>query len=181
MKVIETALEGVFIIEPTCFGDHRGWFMETYHYDKLKQQGINATFIQDNHSFSKQKDTIRGLHAQAGEFAQAKLVRCTQGKIMDVAVDFRKESPTYLKWIKVELTSENKRQLFIPRGFLHGFLTLSEDVEVQYKVDNVYNKDSEITIRFDDSNISISWEIEHPILSEKDENALTVLQYEEQV
>lgn len=180
MKVIKTALDGVYIIEPRCFEDNRGWFSETYNQEKLQAEGIHANFIQDNHSFSKEVHTLRGLHAQKAPYAQAKLVRCTRGKIVDIAVDFRKDSPNYLKWIKVELSADNKRQLFIPHGFLHGFLTLEENSEVQYKVDNVYNKDSEITIKYDDEAINISWEIASVILSEKDRNGLTVKQFEEQ-
>lgn len=180
MKVIKTALDGVYIIEPRCFEDNRGWFSETYNQEKLQAEGIHANFIQDNHSLSKEVHTLRGLHAQKAPYAQAKLVRCTRGKIVDIAVDFRKDSPNYLKWIKVELSADNKRQLFIPHGFLHGFLTLEENSEVQYKVDNVYNKDSEITIKYDDEAINISWEIASVILSEKDRNGLTVKQFEEQ-
>ncbi len=180
MKVIKTELDGVYIIEPRCFEDNRGWFSETYNQEKLQAEGINANFIQDNHSLSKEVHTLRGLHAQKAPYAQAKLVRCTRGKIIDVAVDFRKDSPNYLKWIKVELSAENKRQLFIPQGFLHGFLTLEENSEVQYKVDNVYNKDSEITIKYDDEHINISWEIASVILSEKDRNGISVKQFEEQ-
>ena len=135
MKLIETILDGVKVIEPAVFGDHRGWFMETYSYSKFKEAGIELNFVQDNQSFSATKGTLRGLHYQLNPKAQTKLVRCTRGAIFDVAVDIRKGSPTFGKWFGIELTAENKKQLLIPKGFAHGFMTLTEDVEVQYKVD----------------------------------------------
>ena len=135
MEIIKTKLEGVYILEPNVFGDHRGWFMETYSKDKFKELGISIDFIQDNHSLSVEKGTLRGLHFQLNPKAQSKLVRCTRGSILDVAVDIRKGSKTYKKWIAVKLTEENKKQLLIPKGFAHGFVTLSDQVEVQFKVD----------------------------------------------
>lgn len=171
MQVIKTELEGVYIIEPKVFGDNRGWFMETYSKDKLKELGIDIEFVQDNHSMSSQKGTLRGLHFQNNPKAQSKLVRCVSGSILDVAVDLRKGSPNYKKWVAVELSAENKRQLFIPRGFAHGFLTLTNDVEVQYKVDEYYAPECDRSIRFDDPEIGVNWNIEHPILSQKDLNA----------
>ena len=135
MKLIDTILDGVKVIEPTVFGDHRGWFMETYSYSKFIEAGIDLNFVQDNQSFSATKGTLRGLHYQLNPKAQTKLVRCTRGAIFDVAVDIRKGSPNYGKWFGIELTAENKKQLLVPKGFAHGFMTLTEDVEVQYKVD----------------------------------------------
>ncbi len=168
MKVVKTNIEEVIIFEPTIFGDHRGWFMETYSKEKFKELGVNTDFIQDNHSFSAQKGTLRGLHFQLDPKAQSKLVRCTKGEILDVAVDLRKDSPTYKKWVGVKLTESNKKQLLIPMGFAHGFLTLTEDVEVQYKVNEYYSPLNDRSIRFDDPEIGVEWGIENPILSEKD-------------
>ncbi len=168
MKIIDTDIEGVYIIEPKVFGDHRGWFMETYSKKKLDEQGLNIDFIQDNHSFSAKKGTLRGLHFQINPKAQAKLVRCTRGKLLDVAVDIRKGSSTYKKWVSVELSEENKRQFFIPKGFAHGFVTLTDNVEVQYKVDEYYSPENDRSIRYDDPDIGVNWGIDNPILSEKD-------------
>ena len=168
MKRRETGIEGLCVIEPDCFGDHRGWFMETYSKPKFEQLGITCEFVQDNHSFSAQKGTLRGLHFQTNPMAQSKLLRCTAGKILDVAVDLRKASPTYKKWYAVELSAENKLQFFMPKGMAHGFLTLSDNVEVQYKVDAVYAPECDRSIRFDDPEIGVDWGIEAPVLSEKD-------------
>ncbi len=160
------------MLEPTVYGDHRGWFMETYSDSKLKEVGINLNFVQDNHSFSAEKGTLRGLHYQLNPKAQTKLVRCTKGAIYDVAVDIRKGSPNYGKWFGVELTSENKKQLLIPKGFAHGFITLTNDVEVQYKVDEFYAPECDQGIIWNDPEINIEWPIDiMPILSEKDEKA----------
>lgn len=168
MEIIETNIKDLYIIKPTVHGDYRGWFTESFRDDKLKEKGINVVFVQDNHSFSKEAGTLRGLHFQLEPYAQSKLVRCTKGKILDVAVDLRKNSATYLKWFSIELSDENYLQLFVPKGFGHGFVTLDENVEVQYKVDNYYHKASDRSIRFDDSVLNIDWNIENPILSEKD-------------
>ena len=171
MKVIETELPEVLIIEPRVFEDERGWFMESYSYRVFKELGIDVVFVQDNHSYSKKKGTLRGIHFQNDPMAQSKLVRCTRGRILDVAVDLRKGSPTYKKWIMLALSEENKRMLFIPRGFGHAFLTLTDDVEVQYKVDQYYSKEHDRSIRWNDPDIGIDWPIKDPILSEKDRNA----------
>jgi dTDP-4-dehydrorhamnose 3,5-epimerase len=171
MKTIKTELDGVLILEPKVFGDNRGWFMETYSKEKLKDAGIDVEFIQDNQSFSAQKGTLRGLHFQKDPMAQTKLIRCTKGAILDVAVDLHKNSPNYKKWVAVELTEENKRQLYLPKGFAHGFVTLTDNVEVQYKVDEYYAPDCDRSIRFDDAEINVDWKIENPILSNKDLNA----------
>ena len=168
MKVTKTEIKDLVIIDPDCYGDHRGWFMETYNEAKMKENGIDVVFVQDNHSKSLVKGTLRGLHFQNNPMAQTKLVRCTKGVILDVAVDLRKNSPTYKKWFSIELTEENKKQLFIPQGFAHGFLTLSDDVEVQYKVDNLYSKEHDRGIRYNDPEIGIDWGSIDPVLSEKD-------------
>lgn len=171
MKVTETQLKGVYIIEPQVFGDHRGWFMESYSKIKLAEAGIDCDFVQDNQSFSAQKGTLRGLHYQLNPKSQAKIVRCTKGAILDVAVDIRKGSPMYKKWVAVELSAENKIQLFIPRGFAHGFVTLSDDVEVQYKADNYYAPECDGNILYNDPDIGVEWGKGEFILSEKDKNA----------
>jgi len=158
-------------MEPDVFEDHRGWFVESYNKKKLAEAGINTEFIQDNHSFTKKGGTLRGLHFQNSPFSQAKLVSCTKGAILDVAVDLRKYSPTYKKWVAMELNAENKKRIFIPRGFAHGFLTLTDNTEFQYKVDNYYNKESERIIRFDDPDININWKNANPILLDRDNNA----------
>lgn len=168
MKVIETKLPGVRILEPQVFGDARGWFMESWSQKKMEDAGICVDFVQDNHSFSAQKGTLRGLHYQLNPMAQAKLLRVSRGAIFDVAVDIRRGSPTYAQWVGVELSAENYRQLFIPRGFAHGFITLTDDVEVQYKADNLYAPDCDGNIRWDDPEIGIAWPITPVVLSEKD-------------
>ena len=167
----KTSLEGVYIIIPQVFGDHRGWFTETYNAEKFKEIGIDTVFVQDNHSYSAQKGTLRGLHFQNAPMAQTKLLRCIRGKILDVAVDLRKGSPNYKKWVSVELSAENQKMIYIPKGFAHGFLTLSEDVEVQYKVDNVYSREHDRSVRFNDPEIGVDWGTDSPILSDKDINA----------
>lgn len=171
MKITETKIPDVKIIEPRVFGDHRGWFTETYSKSKMKKAGFDLDFVQDNHSFSAQKGTLRGLHFQCTPKAQTKLVRCTRGSVLDVAVDLRKGSPTYKEWVAVELSAENQKQLFIPKGFAHGFLTLTEDVEVQYKVDEDYSPEHDRSIRFDDPDLKVDWGIKDPILSDKDLSA----------
>lgn len=171
MNKIETDLPGVSILEPRIFGDHRGYFMETYSERVFDSLGISARFVQDNESFTANQGTIRGLHFQNEPMAQAKLVRVLQGAVMDVAVDLRKGSPTYLKWTSVELSEKNKRMFFIPRGFAHGFVTLTNDVIFTYKVDRFYAPLQDRSIRFDDPSIGVDWGISNPILSEKDKNA----------
>jgi len=175
MKVFKTKIPEVLIIELDYYGDHRGWFAETYSEPKYKELGITNHFVQDNHSMSAKKGTLRGLHFQNNPMAQAKLVRCIKGAVMDVAVDIRRGSPTYLQWVSVELSAENRKQLYIPRGFAHGFVTLTDDVEFEYKVDNVYSKEHDRGIRYDDPSIGVDWGGllcgMEPILSEKDKNA----------
>lgn len=172
MNVTNTKLPGVYILEPKVFGDHRGWFMESWSEQKLEAAGVpRYNWVQDNHSYSSQKGVLRGLHFQTGEHAQTKLVRCVRGAVLDVAVDLRKDSATYLQWVAVELSAENKRQLLIPRGFAHGFLTLTDDVEFVYKADNYYEPSADCGVRWNDPTIGVEWGIEDPILSEKDANA----------
>ncbi|WP_175990109.1 dTDP-4-dehydrorhamnose 3,5-epimerase [Bacillus sp. Marseille-Q1617] len=172
MKFTKTNLDDLVIVEPKVFGDHRGWFMETYNKENFSDEGINIKFVQDNQSFSATKGTLRGLHYQLNPKAQTKLVRCTKGAIYDVAVDIRKGSLTFGKWFGVELTAENKKQLLIPKGYAHGFMTLTEDVEVQYKVDELYAPECDRGITWDDPEIGIDWPIDiKPILSEKDKKA----------
>lgn len=170
MKLQETGLAGVYLIEPEVFGDARGWFMESYSLRALEKAGIPTVFVQDNHSLSVKSGTLRGLHFQNPPMAQAKLVRCTRGAVLDVAVDIRKGSPQYKRWFSAELSAENKRQLFIPRGFAHGFAVLSDEVVFQYKCDNYYVPHSEGGILWNDPALGIDWKLpeEDVILSEKD-------------
>lgn len=168
MNIVKTDIKDVYIIEQNVYGDHRGWFMESFSEKNLEKIGLNIRFIQDNHSFSLQKGTLRGLHFQLNPKAQTKLVRCTRGRILDVAVDIRKGSPTYKKYVAVQLSEENKRQLLIPKGFAHGFLTLTNNVEVQYKVDEYYAAEYDRSIKYDDPELGIEWGTVVPILSKKD-------------
>lgn len=168
MNVINTELEGVVILEPKVFGDHRGWFTESWSKRTMEEAGLHYEFLQDNHSFSAQKGTLRGIHFQMDPYAQAKLVRCTKGAVLDVAVDLRKDSPNYKKWAAVELSEENKRQFLIPRGFGHAFLTLTDDVEFLYKADQYYSFEHDRSIAWNDPDIGIKWPVDHPTLSEKD-------------
>ena len=168
MQVIDTILEGVKIIVPKVFFDDRGYFFESFNDKEFREKVCDTTFVQDNQSKSC-KGTLRGLHWQAPPFAQSKLVRVTKGAVIDVAVDIRVGSPTFSKHVAVELTDENNLQLFIPRGFAHGFIALTDNVIFQYKCDNLYNKESERAVRWD----SINWDlekynIETPLLSDKD-------------
>ena len=171
MNFIKTELEGVYIIEPKVFGDHRGFFMESYSKRVFEEAGLYYDFVQDNHSSSSAKGTLRGIHFQRGDKAQAKLVRCARGAVLDVAVDLRPNSLTYKKWVAVELSEENKRQFLIPRGFGHGFVTLTDDVEFLYKADNYYAPEADGGIRWNDPEIGVDWGVENPILSQKDANA----------
>ncbi len=172
MKKIETELPGVYIIEPQVIGDARGYFMETWSTRNFEEMGLHYEFVQDNQSFSARKGTLRGIHFQKNPCAQAKLVRVNCGAVMDVAVDLRKGSPTYLKWVAVELSEENRRMLMIPRGFGHGFKTLTDEVEFIYKVDQLYSRECDRGIRFDDPAIGVDWgEVREELLSPKDMKA----------
>ena len=172
MKKIATKLEGVYIIEPKVLGDRRGYFMETWSTRNFEELGLHYNFVQDNQSYSAQKGVLRGIHFQKNPSSQAKLVRVNRGAVMDVAVDLRKGSPTYCQWVAVELSGENKRMLMIPRGFGHGFKTLTEDVEFIYKVDQLYDPDCDRGIRFDDPAIGVDWgEVREELLSPKDQRS----------
>ena len=169
MTIEKTAIQDLVIINPTVFPDERGYFFEAYNQAKFAENGIHYNFIQDNQSFSK-RGVIRGLHLQINPFPQAKLVRVLEGEILDVAVDLRKNSPTYGQHVSVVLSAENKKQLMVPHGFAHGFSVLSETASVLYKVDQVYHKDSERGIRYDDPVLNIDWKVspDEVIVSEKD-------------
>lgn len=167
-KVSETFLSGVKIIEPDVFGDNRGFFMESYNDKRLKEQGIDIHTIQDNQSLSTEPGVIRGLHYQLNPKSQAKLLRVLTGAIFDVAVDIRKGSPTFGRWGGFILSAYNHRQLLIPKGFAHGFCTLTPDVNVLYKVDEYYAPDQERGIIWNDPDLGIDWPVSAPILSEKD-------------
>lgn len=172
MSVVKTELEGLYIIEPKVFGDQRGYFFESYNKDRFYQEtGYDVEFVQDNESKSSY-GVLRGLHFQKGKHAQSKLVRVVEGRVLDVAVDIRKGSPTFGKHVCVELTGDNHRQLFIPRGFAHGFVVLSQTAIFQYKCDNFYAPESEGAIAWNDPELAIDWKIpaEDILLSEKDKN-----------
>lgn len=169
MKFIETPIKGLIIIEPKVWKDNRGYFYESYNEKLFKEAGIDAKFVQDNQSFS-QKGTLRGLHAQANPFAQGKLVRTIQGRVLDIAVDIRKNSPTYGQYISVELSGDNFKMFWVPPGFLHGFITLEDNTIFSYKVTNLYDKASEIGVLWNDPDLNIDWKFDtkNAILSEKD-------------
>ena len=167
MEVIKTEIDGLLIIKPKVFGDARGYFFESYNKDSFTDAGIDIEFVQDNISKSK-KNTIRGFHYQIGEHAQGKLCKVIYGKVLDVAVDLRFGSPTYGKHFSFELSEENHAQVWIPKGFAHGFSVLSDEAIFSYKCTALYSKDDERAIIFNDPNLNIDWKIEHPIISEKD-------------
>lgn len=172
MKRMETGLPGVCLLEPIVYGDARGYSMETYTCSALAELGIDTVFVQDNESFTARRGTVRGVHFQMAPMAQAKLVRVVRGAVMDVAVDLRRGSPTYLQWRSVELSEENKRMLYVPRGFGHGFKTLTDNVIFCYKLDNPYSPAHDRSVRFDDPALGISWgEVDASLLSKKDANA----------
>lgn len=169
MQIETTPLAGVVVITPARHGDERGFFSESYNARALTAEGIDVVFVQDNHSLSEKVGTIRGLHFQAPPYAQDKLVRCGKGALFDVAVDIRSGSPTYGQWFGTELSFENGRQLLVPAGFAHGFVTLKPETEIIYKCSDYYNRDSEGALRWDDPQIGIDWGgVSDPILSEKD-------------
>ena len=170
MEITEAPLDGVKLIRPEAYHDHRGFFMESYSRKVMMEGGIGVEMVQDNHSFSVSAGTIRGLHYQNNPMAQSKLVRVTSGEILDVVVDIRKGSPTFGKWFSEVISSENKLQIFVPRGFAHGFCTLSDNAEVCYKVDQYYSKDHDRGIFWNDPDIGIQWPDIPPILSSKDKS-----------
>ncbi|MEN0000298.1 MAG: dTDP-4-dehydrorhamnose 3,5-epimerase [Pseudomonadota bacterium] len=169
----ETKLQGVVELVPTRHGDERGFLSETYNAAELARYGIATRFIQDNHSLSRKTGVIRGLHYQVPPFAQAKLVRVTRGRVLDVAVDIRKGSPTYAQWVALELSADKWNQLFIPEGFAHGFATLEPDSELLYKVSSQYSREHDRAIRFDDPQIGVDWQVAdmQPIISQRDATA----------
>lgn len=169
MKVIETKLKGILVIEPKVFKDERGYFYESYNQKMFYEIGIKDEFVQDNQSLS-QKNVVRGLHFQHPPYAQAKLVRVIKGAVLDVVVDIRKNSPTYGQSFEIELTEDNFLMVYIPVGFAHGFATLTDDAIFSYKCSNFYNKAYEDTILWNDPDLNINWKIENPILSEKDKH-----------
>ncbi len=172
MNIIKTEIEGVLIIEPKIFIDHRGFFLESFSQQDFFNHVDDTRFVQDNESYSM-NGVLRGLHFQRNPYAQAKLVRVIKGTILDVAVDIRKDSPTFGKYVSTELSEENKLQMYIPHGFAHGFVVLSEDAIVQYKCDNYYHPEAEGSLRWNDPTLNIDWKLPHVdiILSEKDKKS----------
>lgn len=177
MQVHETALPGVLLVEPRVHRDHRGFFLETYHRSRYAEHGIDATFVQDNHSRSE-GPILRGLHAQ-GRRPQGKLVRAVEGTIFDVAVDIRVGSPTFGRWVGYELSAENFHQLWVPPGFAHGFCLVSESAQVEYKCTDLYAPDDELTVLWNDPEIGVEWPVDEPILSAKDRAAPTLAEMAE--
>ncbi|ALF20443.1 dTDP-4-dehydrorhamnose 3,5-epimerase [Fusobacterium nucleatum] len=183
MKKIQTEIKDLFIIEPQIFEDNRGYFFESYNYNTFKEIGIDNIFVQDNHSKSL-KGVLRGLHFQKGEYSQAKLISILRGSILDIVVDLRKNSETFGKYFSIELNEKNKKVLFIPKNFAHGFLTLEDNTEIFYKCDNFYNPQSEAGIIWDDSDLNIEWNLKkykinesELIISEKDKKNTSFKEY----
>ena len=171
MQVLSTEIEAVKVLKPRVFCDDRGFFFETISTRKLADAGLDFTPVQENCAYSVRKGTIRGLHFQNNPMAQAKIVRCTAGRVLDFAVDLRKGSKTYLKYVAVELSAENKYQLYIPRGFAHGVISLEDHTTIEYFADNLYSPENDRSIRYDDPQIGIDWGMKELILSDKDKNA----------
>ena len=180
MKVFDAKLKDVKIIESDVFGDHRGFFTESYSEEKYKKPGIDFNFVQDNHSLSVEAGIVRGLHFQRGNAAQTKLIRVVTGAVLDVIVDMRKGSPTYGQWESFILSEHNRRQLLVPRGFAHGFATLTPNVNFMYKCDNYYNAEVDAGIAFNDKNLGLDWQIDllKAIISEKDKKLPTFKEFE---
>ena len=177
MTITEKRLKGLFEIELSPFEDHRGFFMRTYDASILIKSGLNREWVQENHSSSVQKGTVRGLHFQLPPHTDAKLIRCIRGEIFDVVVDIRKDSPTFGQWESIILSEKNKKELFIPRGFAHGFCTLTDYCDIVYKHDNYYNKEYDAGILWNDPDLGIEWPIEKPILSERDTKQQTLNEF----
>lgn len=171
MKVTQLSLPGVMILEPDYFEDYRGYYCETYSRRTLHNLGIDAEFVQDNHSLTLKEGTLRGIHFQNNPTPQIKLVRCTRGTVKDVVVDLRRDSPTFKRWLAVELSEENRKQIWIPSGYGHAFLTLTDHCEVQYKVTGLYEPSLDRAIAWNDPEIGIEWGITDPIISVKDTKA----------
>jgi len=170
MKIIKTEIEGLLLIEPKVFEDERGYFFESWSKDAFENAGLDINFVQDNQSLSS-KGVVRGLHFQNPPFAQGKIVRVLKGSVLDIAVDIRENSPTYGKYFSIHLSEENKTMLWIPPGFAHGFSTLEDNTIFSYKCSGVYNKESEGSLMWNDTDLSIDWKIKNPIISEKDQNS----------
>jgi len=177
MKFIEQKIKGVIEIKPNPITDSRGFFMRTYDEKIFSDNNVKYNWVQENHSHSERKGIIRGLHFQIEPFTETKLIRCIRGEIFDVAVDLREGSGTFRRWLGINLSEENKKMLLIPRGFAHGFCTLSEISEVVYKVDNYYSPDHEVGLIWNDPDIEIEWPVKDPILSEKDKINITLKEF----
>lgn len=177
MEINERSLKGVYEIQLAPKEDARGFFMRTYDMNLFANLGIHQDWVQENHSYSKYKGTIRGLHFQFPPFSETKLIRCIHGTILDVFVDLRSGSETFGKWDSIELSAENRKSIFIPRGFAHGFCSLTDDCEILYKVDNFYSSESESGLLWNDPAIGINWPVKNPTISEKDKNNLTLSQF----
>ncbi|HAF30841.1 MAG TPA: dTDP-4-dehydrorhamnose 3,5-epimerase [Bacteroidales bacterium] len=180
MEFVERKLTGVFEVTLKPHMDERGFFMRTFDIDLFQKSGLDFNWVQENHSRSEKKGIIRGLHFQLPPYSETKLVRCIHGAVLDVFVDLRKDSLTFGQWDSIELSAENKKMILIPRGFAHGFCTLSDISEVVYKVDNVYSKESERGILWNDPEIGIEWPVNDPVLSEKDKQNLTLAEFVQQ-
>jgi len=180
LKVHETELPGVLVIEPRVHRDARGFFLETFHQQRYRESGVPGPFVQDNHSHSLH-GTLRGLHAQLGAHPQAKLVRAVEGEMFDVAVDIRRGSPTFGRWVGVTLSGDNFRQIYIPPGYAHGFCVLSNRVHVEYKCTDSYSPQDEITVRWNDPEIGVEWPLAEPILSPRDAGAPTLAELGERL
>ena len=174
MEILEKNIKGVYEIQLSPIGDNRGFFMRTFDINEFNKYGLNKVWVQENHSRSTQKGIIRGLHFQLPPYSETKLVRCINGAVLDVFVDLRKDSPTFGQWDSIELSAENKKMIFIPRGFAHGFCTLTEESEVLYKVDNYYSPESENGLLWNDADLNIDWPAKDPVLSEKDKKNITL-------
>ncbi len=179
MELVNTGIEGLWVIKPKVFADERGYFFESYNKELFSKNGLDLNFVQDNQSLSH-KGVLRGLHFQNPPFAQGKLVRVITGAVYDVAVDIRKDSPTYGKYFGAELTEENKTMMYIPEGFAHGFLTLRDNTIFAYKCTNLYNKASEESIKWNDPTVGIKWNVKDPLLSEKDTSGKDFVDFKSQ-
>lgn len=177
MKFTELSLKGAYLIEPKPFFDERGFFMRTYAEELFEEYGLNKKWVHESHSRSERKGIIRGLHLQFPPYSETKLIRVVKGVIKDVFVDLRKNSPTFGKWEAVELSEENKNMVFIPGGFAHGFCTLSDNVEMIYKMDNIFSPENSACILWNDTDLAIKWEVENPIVSQKDSQALRLSEF----
>jgi len=177
MQIVAGKIKGIYVIIPDPFFDERGFFMRSYDVDVFREAGLDRPWVQENHSLSKKKDIIRGLHFQISPRSETKLIRCIRGAVLDVFVDLRLNSQTFGIWDSVELSAENKKMAFIPRGFAHGFCTLTDYSEVLYKVDNYYSKQHEEGLLWNDEDLKIKWPVKTPFLSEKDRSNMTLKEF----